>query len=43
MPARLARTGAEIPRYEGASPAGGAQAQAEPLVFYRETGILVFN
>ena len=43
LAARLARSGTEIPRYGGANPAGGAQARAEPNVFYRETGILTFN
>ena len=43
LAARLARAGTEIPRYGTANPAGGAQARAEPQVFYRETGILAFN
>ena len=43
MAARLARTGTAIPPYGAANPAGGAQARAEPAVYYRETGILPFN
>ena len=43
MAARLARTGTAIPPYGGANPAGGAHARAEPIVYYRETGILPFN
>ena len=43
LAARLARTGTEIPPYGAENPAGGAQARAEPNVFYRETGVLPFN
>ena len=43
MAARLARAGTAIPPYGSANPAGGAQARAEPRVYYRESGILPFN
>ena len=41
--ARLSRSGTKIPEYGAANPAGGAQARAEPSVYYRESGILPFN
>ena len=43
MAARLAKTGTQIPQYGAANPAGGAQARAEPFVYYRESGIMPFN
>ena len=43
MAGRLARNGTAIPTYGSANPAGGAQAEAEPFVYYRETGILQLN
>ena len=43
MAGRLARNGTAIPTYGAPNPAGGAQAEAEPNVYYRETGILQFN
>ena len=41
--ARLGRAGTKFPEYGAANPAGGAQALAEPNVYYRETGVLPFN
>ena len=43
MAGRLARNGTAIPTYGAPNPAGGAQAEAEPFVYYRETGILQLN
>ncbi|MCY3857650.1 MAG: phytanoyl-CoA dioxygenase family protein [Gammaproteobacteria bacterium] len=43
MAGRLARNGTAIPTYGAPNPAGGAQTEAEPFVYYRETGILQFN
>ena len=43
MAGRIARNGTAIPAYGAPNPAGGAQAKAEPFVFYRETGILQLN
>lgn len=43
MAGRIARNGTEIPTYGAPNPAGGAQAEAEPFVYYRETGILPIN
>ena len=43
MAGRLARNGTAIPTYGAPNPAGGAQAEAEPFVYYRETGILQIN
>ena len=43
LAARLARVGTQIPEYGAPNAAGGAQARAEPNVYYRETGILPFN
>ena len=43
MAGRLARNGTVIPTYGAPNPAGGAQTEAEPYVYYRETGILQFN
>lgn len=43
MAARLARVGTKFPRYGASNPAGGAQAEAEPIVYYRESGILGIN
>ena len=40
---RLARKGTKIPEYGSENPAGGAQAEAEPNVFYAESGILQIN
>ena len=43
MAGRIARNGTAIPTYGAPNPAGGAQAEAEPFVYYRETGILQLN
>ncbi len=43
MAARLARVGTAIPAYGSSNPTGGAQAEAEPIVYYRESGITQFN
>jgi len=43
MAARIARAGTEIPEYGAENPAGGAQSDAEPFVYYRRTGILPLN
>lgn len=43
MAGRIARNGTEIPTYGAPNPAGGAQAEAEPFVYYRESGILPIN
>lgn len=43
MAGRIARNGTAIPTYGATNPAGGAQAEAEPFVYYRETGILQLN
>ena len=43
MAARVARAGTQIPEYGAANPAGGAQATAEPFVYYRRSGILPLN
>ena len=43
MAAKLAKTGTKIPQYGAANPASGAQARAEPVVYYRESGIMPFN
>lgn len=43
MAARLARYGTAIPAYGAPNPAGGEQSRAEPVVYYRETGIMRFN
>ncbi len=43
MAARLARVGTNFPSYGASNPAGGAQAEAEPIVYYRESGILAIN
>lgn len=40
MAGRIARKGTAIPTYGAPNPAGGAQAEAEPFVYYKETGIL---
>ena len=43
MAARIARSGTAIPAYGSTNPAGGAQSQAEPNVYYRESGIMPLN
>jgi len=43
MAGRIARIGTAIPTYGAPNPAGGAQAEAELFVYYRESGILSFN
>ena len=43
MAGRIARNGTEIPAYGAPNPAGGAQTEAEPFVYYRESGILKLN
>lgn len=43
MAGRIARNGTAIPTYGAPNPAGGAQAEAEPFVYYRESGILSFS
>lgn len=43
MAARVARVGTQIPEYGAENPAGGAQAVAEPFVYYRRSGILPLN
>ena len=43
MAARLVRSGTRIPPYGSANPAGGAVARAEPIVYYRESGLLRLN
>ena len=40
---RIARNGTAIPAYGAPNPAGGRQAEAEPNVYYRESGILPLN
>ena len=40
MAARLVRAGTKIPPYGSANPAGGAIAVAEPVVYYRESGLM---
>ena len=41
--ARLARNGTKFPNYGAVNPAGGAQTDAEPYVYYRKSGILPLN
>mgnify|MGYP001366759346 CR=1 FL=1 len=43
MAARLARVGTIFPGYGASNPAGGAQSEAEPIVYYQESGILPVN
>lgn len=43
MVGRLARKGTEIPEYGCPNPAGGAQTEAEPIIYYRPSGILPYN
>ena len=43
MAARLLRSGTKIPAYGAANPAGGAVARAEPIAYYRESGLMPFN
>ena len=43
MAARLAKVGTKFPGYGMANPAGGAQTKAEPIVNYRESGMLAVN
>ena len=43
MAARVARVGTQIPEYGAANPASGAQSKAEPVVYYRRSGILPLN
>ena len=43
MAGRIARKGTEITTYGAPNPAGGAQTDVEPFVYYRESGILPLN
>lgn len=43
MAARLVRTGTRVPPYGSPNPAGGAIARAEPVVYYRESGLMPLN
>lgn len=43
MAARLVRAGTKIPPYGSANPAGGAVSRAEPIVYYRESGLMALN
>ena len=43
MAARLVRAGTKIPPYGSANPAGGALSRAEPIVYYRESGLMPLN
>jgi hypothetical protein len=43
MAGRLARNGTEIPEYGAPNPAGGAQTEAEPIIYYGRSGILPYN
>ena len=43
MAARLVRAGTRIPPYGSANPAGGAVSRAEPIVYYRESGLMPLN
>lgn len=43
MAARLLRVGTKIPPYGSANPAGGAVSRAEPIVYYRESGLMRLN
>lgn len=43
MAARLVRGGTKIPAYGSANPAGGAVARAEPIIHYRDSGLMRLN
>lgn len=43
LAARLARKGTEFPDYGAVNPAGGAQTEAEPRIYFRTSGVLPFN
>jgi len=43
MAARLLKAGTKIPPYGSANPAGGAVSRAEPIVYYRESGLMRLN
>lgn len=43
MAARLLRAGTKIPPYGSANPAGGATARAEPIIYYRDSGLMRLN